>query len=522
MIDNKDFYPTPEALIRKMKYKLDWKRVSNILEPSAGEGHIADYIRETEKYHKMKVSCIESDPRCQNVLKGKGHRLIDSDFLNYRGLDRFDTIIMNPPFSNGASHLLRAIDLMYNGQIVCLLNAETIRNPFSNERKFLARRLDELGAEIEFISDGFVDAERRTSVETALIYINIENDIDDLIFEGCEDKREHVVELEKKMEVIPRNSVEFNVALYEKDIEKGLDLIKSYYQYGGKFLHLNVIESSYENNLEMKKPELNEMVNQFVARVRRHHWKKILELPNVKKRMTAKVKEKFLAEINRQTEMDFTFSNVQQFIINLIGNYENILNEAVGEVFDLMTSKHSWYPETKNNIYLFDGWKTNDCFKVNQKVILPVSYGKEVFWDEFQDKWKFSEWRMNFSLTDIDRVMNYFDDASEYVSIVDAIEAGFAEGNSRNLMSTYFKINVYKKGTIHLTFRSDEILRRFNIVGCQNKNFLPPKYGTKSYSDLSENEKRVVRNFENVEVYDKNVLKVGYSMKEDVKMIGMK
>ena len=27
---------------------------------------------------------------------------------------------MNPPFDNGDKHLLKAIDIMYNGQIVCL------------------------------------------------------------------------------------------------------------------------------------------------------------------------------------------------------------------------------------------------------------------------------------------------------------------------------------------------------------------------------------------------------------------
>ena len=40
---------------------------------------------------------------------------------------------MNPPFSEGDKHLLKAINIMKNGgQIVCILNAETIKNPYSN------------------------------------------------------------------------------------------------------------------------------------------------------------------------------------------------------------------------------------------------------------------------------------------------------------------------------------------------------------------------------------------------------
>jgi len=56
---------------------------------------------------------------------------------------------------------------MYNGQIVCLLNAETIKNPYSNERKSLVKKLDELNASIEFLTDEFTTAERSTSVEIA-------------------------------------------------------------------------------------------------------------------------------------------------------------------------------------------------------------------------------------------------------------------------------------------------------------------------------------------------------------------
>ena len=68
----------------------------------------------------------------------------------YNGLEQFDLIIANFPFSDGDKHLHKAIDIMFSGQIVCLINAETIKNPFSNSRKELIQKLKRLNASIEF------------------------------------------------------------------------------------------------------------------------------------------------------------------------------------------------------------------------------------------------------------------------------------------------------------------------------------------------------------------------------------
>jgi hypothetical protein len=81
---------------------------------------------------------------------------------------------MNPPFSNGDKHLLKAIEMQQNGgKIVCLLNAETLKNPYSNIRKELINQLEKYNSKVEFIQDAFSSAERKTNVETALIFIDI-------------------------------------------------------------------------------------------------------------------------------------------------------------------------------------------------------------------------------------------------------------------------------------------------------------------------------------------------------------
>lgn len=59
------------------------------------------------------------------------------------------------------------------GKIRCLLNAETIRNPYTNERKELAQKLNELNAQIKYIPDAFKNARRAARVEVALISVDI-------------------------------------------------------------------------------------------------------------------------------------------------------------------------------------------------------------------------------------------------------------------------------------------------------------------------------------------------------------
>jgi len=51
---------------------------------------------------------------------------------------------------------------------VCILNAETIRNPFSAKRKLLKNIVEQHGT-VEFKQNAFTEAERKTGVEIAIV-----------------------------------------------------------------------------------------------------------------------------------------------------------------------------------------------------------------------------------------------------------------------------------------------------------------------------------------------------------------
>lgn len=110
---------------------------------------------------------IEIEPELQEIAKQYG-QIVANDFLSFEPDTSYDLIVMNPPFENGDDHLLKAWEIAKNTTIICLLNAETIRNPYSSKRKALNAIIEQFGT-VEFIQNAFLHAERRTSVEVALI-----------------------------------------------------------------------------------------------------------------------------------------------------------------------------------------------------------------------------------------------------------------------------------------------------------------------------------------------------------------
>ena len=508
--DNPDFYPTPKILAKRMLEKIKG-HPKRILEPSAGKGDLVDAILDHFDGYRMgraEVFCIEADPVLQATLRGSRHTVIDSDFLEFAGPDKFDALVMNPPFSEGDKHLLKAIDIMYRGEIVCLINAETLRNPHTNTRKLLARRLEELEAEIEFIEGAFQDAERSTGVDVALVYIRIENSVDNDLFAGADDIDEGCTEsVSDNHELATGKGIAEIVAEYSQVVQLGTETIVSFYRNypkTHKYLTLNDVGGKLSSRRDGKDRTtlMQNAVNRLVADVRVDFWRKVLDLREVRSRMTSKKMSEFEHALSQHSQLDFTEKNIRCFVLNLIGGYEQTLTEAVIEIFDKLSDRHSYRGgDNEKNIHYFNGWKTNKSFKVGKRVVVPFpgGHGSSAFYDHDFGKWKLG-WEAARELRDIDTVMNYFDGMNGYISLKQAIEDTFARGESSGY-STYFKFTCHKKGTVHLTFLDDDILRRFNVVACRGKGWLPEDYGKKSYTDMDAEEKAVVEAFEGQAVY---------------------
>ena len=505
---NSTFYPTPKHLISKMMSKIQNKEARTYLDPSAGKGDIIEYLQEVYRYKTEKLDAIEIDETLQATLRGKNINVIDSNFLAFAGADKYDVIIANPPFDEGDKHLLKAIDIMYCGEIIFLLNAETLKNPYTNIRKLLVKELDRLHADIEYIQNAFLDAERKTPIEIALVYIKIERQVEDDLFAGTDDQATNTQEnIDTDNEVQTLNNIKNMVDDFNRVVRVGTETLVSYYQnYNHISKYIKITnekgkdDTYYEDDVTLTRIMQNKL-NQFLQEVRKSYWTNVLQLDDVKKRLTSEKSDLFYHQLQKYAYMDFTEHNIRAFILNIINGYEQTLIDAVLTLFDTMTLKHSWHDDNPNeeNIHYFNGWKTNKAFFVNPKVILP--------WYNFIS-WA-GGWRVDFQdahkLHDIDLVMSYFDASNYYLSITDALNASFERGQNRKVLSTYFEISAFKKGTIHLTFLNEDIRRRFNITACKGKGWLPQDYGHKPFEQLPYEEQEIVKSFEDKKTYNENI-----------------
>lgn len=173
MNDYKEFYPTPEEIVDKMLDGVNLNYVKTVLEPSAGKGDIVHGLKEHAQYQNLDIDCVEINKDLRNCLKGAGYRVVGDDFLSYTTMKQYDLIIMNPPFSNGDAHLMKALKMQqkHGGAVVALVNSETIRNPYTNLRKELVQLIENTNGTVEYIEHAFSDAERQTEVEVALVKI---------------------------------------------------------------------------------------------------------------------------------------------------------------------------------------------------------------------------------------------------------------------------------------------------------------------------------------------------------------
>lgn len=172
--DRLQFYVTPPELAARVWQGLRDRSFDRVLDAFAGTGALGDAASDVEwHWHRgVNIDCIEIDAGKHPILRDKGRNVVGLDFFAFEGGEVYSHVVMNPPFAQGARAVLRAWDMLWEGEVGAIVNAETVRNPFSAERARLAKLIEEHGS-VEFIADAFkgTDVEREADVEVALIHL---------------------------------------------------------------------------------------------------------------------------------------------------------------------------------------------------------------------------------------------------------------------------------------------------------------------------------------------------------------
>ena len=292
--------------------------------------------------------------------------------------------------------------------------------------------------------------------------------------------------------------VHFNV-----EVKAGLELIRQYralkpyitcsfsdnpYEKGGILRLINKNGNSYDQI----------SVNEYLKDTRLKYWRKLFSNRKFTEKLTSKLQDEWREKVGTLSDYDFTEFNIQTVIVEMNSQVKQGIEDEIIAMFDRLTAEHSYYPEFSKNRHYYNGWKTNKAHKIGNKVIIPCY---DVFCDWSGEP---RAYKARNVLEDIERIFNFLDGGmTRELNSWNFIDYNFKNGVTKNIECKYFKATFYKKGTVHLVFTCPELIDRFNIYAAQQKQWLPPSYGRKTYKDMSNEEKAVVDSFQGEKEYNK-------------------
>lgn len=557
------FFPTPPTVADKLLAGIDWDRTMAVLEPSAGKGDLvravlAKYRTLSYRHGErpINVDCVEIDPHLRSIIKyefcgpkadelktrlaqlrEKSDRydaatrsygeltsrekaeqeeirrqldamkrvnvaIVHDNFLTFDSRKHYDLIVMNPPFSDGDAHLLHAIELQaqYGGHIRCILNAETILNPYTNRRKLLRQKLDEYGATVSFEDGGFSHGERPTDVRVAIIHLEIpavvgESEIYERLRKAAEEKE---APQEDVTDLVAADFLSQIVTRYNVEVDAGIALIREFramepYIMGS--LDPNETHNTPNLSLTIMRNCSHDRatVNRFVELTRKKYWAALFTNREFMGKLTSNLQKKYRGMIDSMAAYDFSLFNIRQVMAEMNAEMAQGIQETIVALFDKLTTTYAWYPEIEKTIHYYNGWATNKAHKIGKKIILPVN---GMFGDPYWHKGPFELRNAESTIADIEKVFEYLDGhMSAHVDLHGVLQQAYDEGRTKGIHCKFFSVTLYKKGTMHITFHDQRLVDRFNIYCGQHKSWLPPSYGRASYTDMGARDRAVVDSF---------------------------
>lgn len=473
------FYPTPVPLIRQMVAGLDLEH-KRVLDPGAGRGDILDFVKEETKYrswgnnghHSADLYAIELDADLRQVLLGKGYRVIDTNFLRYAGHLYFDVILMNPPFRDGAQHLLKAWEISQGAVIKCLLNAETLRTAQTQDWHIVRKLIEAHGSE-EKLGQPFKKSDRPTDVEVVLVTLQDDRPREDfrLDFNPAKlGKNGYKLNEIADKELASADAFESYEAQHRAAVAAFKDLLEarqrvSYYLEGlfDKYKHPTDVVAE-----AVKEGSPEGAYHKFVDSTTKFAWDNLFEKTKLSNVTTGGVRREIEKMQAEQGQMSFTADNMQDLFDQLFLNREQIIVKCVLEAFDLLTLHYH------ENRMMVEGWKTNGAYLVGKRFILPnmgKSWGSEGL-----------DWTSGRQVADLERALCFiagkkFENIL-HVTVVYDRQSHYGQW----VDSEFFETQLYKRGTLHFRWLDDDLRKEFNaFVGRHRWGQMPEKVKQGTY-----------------------------------------
>ncbi len=161
------YFPTPPGLAQKIIDLAGIETDHLVLEPSAGQGHIAGWVPKSAVVHCIELLTVNAEE-----LEKKGLKVIAYDFMLTQPEPVYDRIVMNPPFERqqDIDHVQHAWKfLKQKGRLVSIMSAGVLFRENKKTTEFRAM-VEDYGT-IERLPEGSFK-ESGTQVNTCLVVMN--------------------------------------------------------------------------------------------------------------------------------------------------------------------------------------------------------------------------------------------------------------------------------------------------------------------------------------------------------------
>src|SRR5699024_448149 len=148
-------------------------------------------------------------------------------------------------------------------------------------------------------------------------------------------------------------------------------------------------------------------------------------------------------------------------------NQRDILIESVVSIFEKITRYHM--NEYSTNIHYYDGWKTNDAYRINKKIIILIK-------SEF-DRWDFGRraGSDDISYDYISRyVKDWIEDIVQALQLIDSgISGQFDAVHNKECESEALRLRMFLNGNIHVWFQDLRLLAKLNYLCGSHFGWIP-------------------------------------------------
>lgn len=122
------FYPTPAKMVEMVHELACFEDGLTVLEPSAGHGSLIENLP-----YEMDINCFELSHVNASILQSKGFKVTQIDFMKVTPEQRYDRVVMNPPFTDkqAVQHVEHALKFLKpDGILVSVLPANLLGHQF--------------------------------------------------------------------------------------------------------------------------------------------------------------------------------------------------------------------------------------------------------------------------------------------------------------------------------------------------------------------------------------------------------